>query len=144
MKKFVLMLLVVAFSAMCANAQFIGAFYEGDPDAWFDKEPFFACQNNYVYYGYGQDLQNITVVINGTDVYSFPYTWGYGKYIYLGEDNGFKFSSDDVVALYCGNQFIGSWTYNASSALNGKRIHKRNGSGKFLKKAWKYIKKIRL
>ena len=77
---------------MCANAQFIGAFYEGDPDAWFDKEPFFACQNNYVYYGYGQDLQNITVVINGTDVYSFPSI--------LGDIDEYLFAEGNHLDLY--------------------------------------------
>ncbi len=141
MKKFVLTLLVVAFSAMCANAQFIGAFYEGDPDAWFDKEPFFACQNNYVYYGYGQDLQNITVVINGEKHYSNSFIWRYGTYLYLGEDNGFEFSSGDKVALYWGNQCIGTWTYRTSSALNGTHI-KVKIPKEYLKTAWKYIKHL--
>lgn len=55
MKKLFLVL-VLALSAISANAQFNGHFYEADPDAWVDKEPFFACQNNCVYNGWGQNL----------------------------------------------------------------------------------------
>lgn len=143
MKK-IMMMLMACFFAMYAHAQFFGAFYENDPDAWFDKEPFFACQNNYTYYGYGQSLQNITVVVNSTDYYSFPYVWEYGAYIVLGKENGFEFSSGDQVAMYCGNQFIGSWTYQSASAYHGHRIRTGKSSGKILSKALKFIKKIRL
>ena len=62
MKKY--LLLLFAFLAIGVKAQFAGGFYEKDPNAWFDKEPFFACQNNYVYYGYGQSILNVSVVIN--------------------------------------------------------------------------------
>lgn len=133
---------VMLLSSLVMKAQFAGGFYEADPNAWFDKEPFFACQNNYVYYGWGQNLQNISVIVNGKDFYTFPYIWEYGSTIILNKDNGFKFSSGDRVALYCGQNCIGSWTYNSSSALSWKHL-KLKGSGKVFKQAWKYIKKIR-
>lgn len=137
-----LVLLAMLLSSLGMNAQFAGGFYEADPNAWFDKEPFFACQNNYVYYGWGQNLQNISVVVNDKDVYSFPYIWEYGSTIILNKDNGFKFSSGDRVSLYCGQNCIGTWKYNSSSSNSLKHL-KFKGGGKVLKQAWKYIKKIR-
>lgn len=142
MKKLFLVL-VLALSAISANAQFNGHFYEADPDAWVDKEPFFACQNNCVYNGWGQNLQNITAVINGTDVYSFPYVWEYGKLIVLNKENGFEFSSGDTISLYWGNQCIGTWKYKTSSALSGIKFRGGKNAGKILKSVWKYVKKIR-
>lgn len=139
MKKITLLLLLcISFSA---HAQFSGAFYHADPDAWFDKEPYFLCQNNYVYNGWGQNLQNITAVVNGENMYSFPYIWQYGSSIKLGKESGVEFSSGDVVSLYCGNYCIGTWTYKPSSAYVKKRAGK--GAGKIIKRAWKYVKKLR-
>ena len=142
MKKFTLLLLLFCIS-ICANAQFVGGFYHADPDAWIDKEPYFACQNNCVYNGWGQDIQNVTAVVNGEDVYSFPYIWEYGKFIMIGKSSGINFSSGDVVALYVGNQCIGSWTYQPSSALSGIKFRGGKGAGKIIKSVWKYVKKIR-
>ena len=141
MKKYLLVLLF-AFLAIGVKAQFAGGFYEKDPNAWFDKEPFFACQNNYVYYGYGQSILNVSVVINNKDVYSFPYVWEYGSTIILGQENGFKFSSGDRVSLYSGQNCIGTWTYSSSSSLSWKNL-KLKGGGKVFKQVWKYVKKIR-
>ncbi|MBO5921813.1 MAG: hypothetical protein J6Q48_05430 [Bacteroidaceae bacterium] len=98
MKKIAL-LMFFACITIFANAQFNGGFYHADPDAWIDKEPYFACQNNYLYNGWGQNIQDVTAVVNGTDVYSFPYIWEYGTFIIIGKDNGIKFSSGDVVSL---------------------------------------------
>lgn len=42
MKKYLLVLLF-AFLVIGVKAQFAGGFYEKDPNAWFDKEPCFAC-----------------------------------------------------------------------------------------------------
>ena len=50
MKKIAL-LIFFACITIFANAQFNGGFYHADPDAWIDKEPYFACQNNYFYNG---------------------------------------------------------------------------------------------
>lgn len=141
MKKVLLVVLLV-LSVISAKAQFAGGFYENDPNAWFDKEPVFACQNNYAYGGWGQNLQNVCVVINNKDVYTFPYVWEYGAVIVLSKDNGFSFSSGDRVSLYCGQNCIGTWTYNSSSALSWRHV-KFKGAGRYIKQAWKYIKKIR-
>ncbi len=142
MKKLILLVLLTCVS-FSADAQFFGAFYQADPDAWIDKEPYFACKNSFVYNGWGQNLQNVTAVINGTYVYSFPYVWGYGHYITLGKANGIDFSSGDTVSLYWGNQCIGTWTYKPSSALSEIKIRGGKNTGKILKSAWKYIKRIR-
>lgn len=138
---FVLMLLSVG-----VHAQFYGGFYLADPDAWFDTEPYFACRNAFVYNGWGQNLQNVTAIVNDEEVYSFPYVWEYGSYLILDEDSGVDFSSGDRVALYCGNQFIGSWTYYPQVAKQNKLGGGRGGGkqlGKLLRGAWKYVKRIR-
>lgn len=142
MKKFFLAL-VLALSAISVNAQFYGAFYEADPDAWIDKEPYFACQNMYVYNGWGQNLQSVMAVINESDVYSFPDVWVYGKFIVIDRNCGVDFSSGDRVSLYVGEQCIGTWTYKPSSALSGKKFRLGKGGGQILKSIWKYVKKIR-
>lgn len=98
MKKYLLVLLF-AFLAIGVKAQFAGGFYEKDPNAWFDKEPFFACQNNYVYYGYGQSILNVSVVINNKDVYSFPYVWEYGSTIILGQETALN-SLREIESLF--------------------------------------------
>ena len=67
MKKFVF-IFVFAFFALVAKAQFYGALYQADPDAWFDKEPYFMCMNSFVYNGWGQNIQNISAVINDEEV----------------------------------------------------------------------------
>lgn len=140
MKKTILFIsLIIAISA---NAQFVGNFYHADPNAVFDKEPYFACLNNYTYMGYGQNIQNIIVVINDEYVYSYPYIWNYGYWLVLGNENGFEFSSGDNVKLYWGNSFIGSWTYSRS--YNYPRIPRtpKGNAVKFLKQSWKYVKKL--
>lgn len=139
MKKLFLLLLICGFS-FTMKAQFVGGFYYDDPNALFDKDPFFACKNAYVYNGWGQNLQNISIVINDKDWYSYPYVWGYNQYIRIGEESGVEFSSGDVVKLYWGNQCVGSWTYRPTSALSGIKIPK--GTGSALKQVWKYVKKM--
>lgn len=143
MKKIALLMFMLSVTIF-ANAQFHGGFYQADPDAWIDKEPYFACQNNYIYNGWGQNIQNITAVVNGADTYYFPYIWEYGKFIVIGKDSGVEFSSGDVVSLYWGNQCIGTWTYKPSSILSGIKF-KGGGknSSKIIKSVWKYVRKIR-
>lgn len=101
MKKFVF-IFVFAFFALVAKAQFYEVFYQADPDAWFDKEPYFMCMNSFVYNGWGQNIQNISAVINDEEVYFFPYVWMYGSYIVIGKDGGVEFSPGDKVSLYWG------------------------------------------
>ncbi len=144
MKKLLFTTLLGLFS-LTAQAQFTGGFYYDDPDALFDKEPYFYCYNNYTYNGWGQNIQNVRIVINGTDVYSYPYVWGYGTFIRLGRENGVDYSSGDVVSIYWGNQFIDSWVYSSKSILSEVKIKGGRRTGEALKKAskkvWKYMKK---
>lgn len=135
--------LVFAFTTLSVSAQFYGGFYHADPDAWVDKEPYFACKNSYVYNGWGQNLQNISLVINGTDMYAFPFVWEYGKYITIGKANGINFTFGDTVSLYWGNQCIGTWKYIPSSASSGTRIRGGKNASKVFKSVWKYIRRIR-
>lgn len=142
MKKIALLMLMLSVTIF-ANAQFHGGFYHADPDAWVDKEPYFACKNNYTYNGWGQNIQNVTAVINASDVYSFPSVWEYDKFIIIGQESGVNFSSGDVITLYCGNQCIGSWTYKPSSAFSGIKPSPGKGTSKIIKRIWKYIRRIR-
>ena len=140
MKRLFLTLLLVVVS-ICAKAQFYGGFYHNDPNDWFDKEPYFACQNNYVFNGWGQNITNVKAVINGTEVYTFPYMWEYGKYIVIGRESGVNFTSGDVVSLYWGNWLIGTWTYQPARVL--PKIKAKGATGQITKKVWKYLKTIR-
>lgn len=116
MKKILLLSCLICF-AISINAQFTGGFLQRDPNAYFDKDPVFYVQNNYVNnYGYGQDLGNVYIVHNG-NWYSYSYVWGYGEYITIGEENGFDFSSGDVVSVYIGNACIGTWKYTPSYTI---------------------------
>lgn len=142
MKKLVAIFLMM-FTISFVNAQFIGGFHQADPDAWINKEPYFACKNVYTYNGWGQNLQNIYIVINETDVYFYPHVWEYGTYITIGKESGINFSSGDVLSLYLGDKCIGTWTYRPSYALPDIRIRGGKTAGKVLKATWKYIKNIK-
>ncbi|WP_287679451.1 hypothetical protein [Bacteroides sp.] len=148
MKKLIIVSILMLVTIGVKAQFFMGGFYSGDPDAWIDKEPYFACKNLYVYNGWGQNLQNISAVINGTDVYSFPNVWLYNSYITIGRENGIDFSSGDKVSLYWGNQCIGTWVYKSESILSELSDMRRPRGGKntskMLKSVWKYVKKIRL
>lgn len=144
--KRIVFVFVLMFLSVGVHAQFYGGFYHADPDAWFDTEPYFACRNAFVYNGWGQNLQNVVAIINDEEVYSFPYVWEYGSYIILGKDSGVDFSSEDKVALYCGNQYLGSWTYYPQVAKQNRPLNGKGGGkqlGKLLKGVWKYVKRIR-
>lgn len=132
---------VIAFvCTISANAQFYGTFGYGDPDAWFDKEIYFTCKNEYSAYGYGQNLSNVSIVINEETQYNLSGIWGYGTYLYVGKEIGIELSGGDTVAVYVGNQYIDSWTCPSSALPNIKF----RGSGKVLKKLWSKAKKIRI
>lgn len=116
MKKIVFSLLVL-FSAICANAQIYGTFGCKDPDAWFDKEIYFVAYNGFVYYGYGQNLQNVQFRVNGKDWYTVAY-WQYGTYATL-EDA--ELEKGSTVEMYMNNQRIGYWVCSESQpSLTGK------------------------
>ena len=133
-------LLFCCFAIFSASAQFYGTFYHADPDAWMDKEPYFACLNSYTYYGYGQDLQYVRVIVN-EDEYQFSHVWKYGTYITVGYEDGIDIAAGDVISLYVGNVFIGTWIYNESNALSDIKIRAVRGSGKVLRGVWKMLKK---
>ena len=143
MRKLIFVFVLALSAFLNVQAQFSGAFYHADPDAWVDKEPYFICRNLYVYNGWGQNLQNITAVINGKDVYSFPYVWEYGTDIVIGRSSGVEFSSGDNVSLFWGNQCDGVWKYEPEFVVTRRKLGGK-GANKVLKGAWKYIKRIRL
>ena len=130
-----LFLMLLLFCSLSSFAQFTGGFGQADPNAWFDKEPYFWCQNQ-TYYQYS----NVSIVINNDKVYALDGTWLSGGYIAIGKNNGIKFSSGDKVSIYIGNQCVGTWLYSKSSSTNLPRL---KGSGKVMKKIWKYVKKLR-
>lgn len=142
MKKVLLLLVLILGCLTSAHAQaFLGGFYNADEDAWFDKEPYFACINNAVNnYGQGLYFSNVWAVYNNETVYTFPYTWGYGEIITLGRQSGVELSNGDTITLYIGQQCLGTWTYHRSSSLPDIKLR---GVGKLLKKSWKYLKKIK-
>ena len=92
MKKLLFILLV--FCSLSVKAQFAAGFGQADPDAWFDKEPYFWCQNQTYY-----SLVNVSLVFNNDKVYTLNGTWASGGYITLGKDNGISLSSGDIVAI---------------------------------------------
>jgi len=118
-------------------AQFPGGFSFEDKGIIYDSDPCFVCQNLYTYNGYGQNLANVTLVINDEYVFNLNSYWEYGSYLYLGKSNGVDFSSGDVVALYINGQYINSWKYSRSLA----NFALPKGTGKAFKKLWKTFKK---
>lgn len=79
---------ILALTTILANAQFNGGFGCGDPDAWFDKEIYFFCQNNASNGYYGLNLSNVSLVINEETQVDVDGIWFYGDFIFLGSDNG--------------------------------------------------------
>ena len=142
MKKIFLLICLTCLT-ISVNAQFSGGFWQRDPDAYFDKEPVFYAQNNCVnYYGYGQDLANVYIVHNG-NWYSYSSIWGYGKYIIIGKEHGFDFSSGDVVSVYIGNSCIGTWKYTPSYTIELTDRQKAGILKGAAKGVYKLIKAIR-
>ena len=62
-------------------------------------------------------------------------------YITIGYEDGIDIAAGDVISLYVGNVFIGSWIYNESNALSDIKIRAVRGSGKVLRGVWKMLKK---
>jgi len=92
-------LLVAILFSLFANAQFLAGFGCGDPDAWFDKEIFFYCQNQATnYYGYGVNLQNVTFIINGELQLDVSGVWEYGDFIIIDKSNDIEFEKGSIVA----------------------------------------------
>lgn len=114
MKKYILACFFIFIATIC-KAQFYGGFGCGDPDAWFDKEIYFYCQNNVNNGYYGMNLTNISLVINGETQVDVQGVWVYGDLIFIGKDNGFEFSKGTTVALYVNGYYQNSWTCPTSN-----------------------------
>lgn len=111
----ILVALMLLCATLASNAQFYGGFGCGDPDAWFDKEIYFYCQNNANNGYYGLNLPNVSLVIDGETQVDVNGVWIYGDMILLGADNGFKFSKGSSVALYVNGTYQASWTCPTSN-----------------------------
>lgn len=111
--------LLFAITLVCttiiAKAQFAGGFGCGDPDAWLDKEIYFYCQNNANNGYYGLNLSNVSLVIDGETQIDIDGIWEYGDLLFLGADNGFKFSKGTTVSLYVNGYYQNSWTCPTSN-----------------------------
>lgn len=139
MKKF-LLLVFLCLGTLNMKAQVYGAFDCKDPKAWFDKEIYFVAQNNVVSYGYGQNLANVSFVVDGKYLYTMNGYWQYGSYIRIDD---VKMDKGTVVNMYLGNQQVASWTCNQSNpsilqtALSAYRDYR------IAKRVFKLIKKIK-
>lgn len=133
-----LLIYLMLMCSMSIRAQFAAGFGQADPDAWFDKEPYFWCQNQTYY-----QLQNVSLIHNDK-VYTLNSAWLSGGYITLGKDNGIDLSTGDRISVYVGNQCIGTWYCPKSPSMNIPRIRGGGKAGKtVMKTIWKYVKKIR-
>ena len=142
-----ILLLFMLFS-LGSSAQFSGGFGCGDPDAWFDKEIYFYCQNQATnYYGYPINLQNVSFVINGELQLDLSGVWGYGDYIIIGKDNGVKLEKGSMVSVLVNGQFYGPWICSESNptALEiAKRAYKKKPRGRVdVKGVLKILRKIK-
>lgn len=143
----VFFLLVLLYS-INMSAQFAGGFACGDPDAWFDKEIYFYCQNNVTNnYGYGQNLVNVFfVVYDGEEYHCFNSNfWGYRDFLFI-DNRLFEFKKGNIVYLFIGEQCYGSWecyTSNPTTLETIKRLYemKPNRPTK-IKMDWKKLLKV--
>lgn len=107
------------FALLCSmgvKAQFVGGFGCGDPDAWFDKEIYFCCQNQAVNaYGYGMSMTNIALVVDEEWQVDVSGVWEYGDFIIIDKDNGFDFKKGSTVSLYVGGYYQETWTCSTSN-----------------------------
>lgn len=149
--KRILLIFAFVLSYILTDAQFYGGFGCGDPDAWFNKEIYFYCQNVANNGYYGMNLNNVSFVIDGTTQVDLDGQWLYQDVVFLGQDNGFKFSKGSTVGIYVNGQYYGSWTCNSdnpSATDIAKRLwdnkpRGRSNAGKSLLKLLRKVKKIR-
>jgi hypothetical protein len=144
---------VLLFALLCSlsiKAQFAAGFGCGDPDAWFDKEIYFYCQNQARNgYGYGLNLSNISLIINGNLQIDVSGVWEYGDFIIIDKANGIEFEKGSTVALYVNGYYQGGWTCSTSnpSAWDvAKRIYNNKPRGRSnlnLKGALKILRKFK-
>lgn len=138
MKRILLFLFGIIAMVSSATAQFAGEWGEADPDAWFNKEPFFVCLNNSPYY-----YTNVTLMLNNTDLYVLSEPWQSGQIVTLGLGDGVDLDSGDRVSIFINDRIIGTWVCPKSPKY---KLPRAKGAGKaaksILKKAWKYARKI--
>lgn len=139
MKK-LLLFVFLCLSTLNTKAQVNGAFDCKDPKAWFNKEIYFVAQNNVVSYGYGQNLANVSFVVDGKYLYTMNGYWLYGSYIVIDD---IKMDKGTVVNMYIGNQLVSRWTCDQSnpSILNTALSVYRDY--RIAKRVFKLIKKIK-
>lgn len=140
-KKIILVLALLLLSIQ-TNAQFNGGFGYGDPSAWFDKEIYFSCQNNCVYYGQGLNFSDVFLEVKGVP-YIMSGVWNYGDYIFIGKNSGINLSTGDEVKLYIG---VGGHYYYIATWICPKQptMHlKMKGVGKLGKYGWGKVKKTK-
>lgn len=133
MKKILFTLALLISICVNLKAQFYGGFAAADPNAWFDREIYFYCQNNTTSinmwgYQYGVNLTNVQLVINNQYRVDLNGWWNYGDYIFLTSDNGFEFDKGSNVALYVNGYYQFTWYCNSSnpSAIEVvKRAHEQ-------------------
>lgn len=145
--------ILVLLYSINLSAQFTGGFACGDPDAWFDKEIYFYCQNNVTdYFGYGQNLVNVSFVVNDGEDYHFfryNYTWQYRDVLFI-DSRQIELKKGSTVYLFIGEECYGSWmchTSNPSAIDTIKRIYEMKPKGPTkIKINWnkllKYLKKL--
>lgn len=146
MKKVFLFLIGVSCSLMLNAQQIVGGFACADPDAWFNKEIFFAVQNNCRdYYGWPMILTNVEFCVNGENWYKVDF-WEYGKVVRI-ED---EMKKGTVVTMYYNGQYYYSWQCTeAEPALPEALLGicegwvKRRTLKAIGKKAIKIIKKVK-
>ncbi len=137
-RKLTISIILCLVGVVSGKAQFVGNFGEGDPDAWFDKETFFVCYNQTPY-----AWNNVSLVLNDSKVYTYPYTWYSGYYLSIGKGNGVSLSAGDKVSLWVGNQCAGTWFCPKNPSYRPRVKGGGKMAGKILRKAWKYVKRVR-
>lgn len=59
--------------------------------------------------GYGLNLSNVSLVVNGEDRYDVDGYWQYGTCLFLDASNGIEFEKGSTVSVYVNGQYIDSW-----------------------------------
>lgn len=91
------------------NSQLIGTFQCEDPNAWIDRKIFFYAKNNLCNpYGYGVDIQNVSIVANNEYRFDFD-LWPYGAELIIDESDGVKFEKGSTVVVYVNGQYLTEW-----------------------------------
>lgn len=108
---FALFILISISAKSQYTGQIVGGFGCGDPDAWFDKEIYFAAYHDVSvwdpwYGGLVQQSYN-DVVLSVNNEYYYEFTgWQYNTYLII---NDIKMDKGDVVSMYINGIYSGCW-----------------------------------